>query len=163
MTKYLNLIRKVTWSFHQTTGIEWNELFSEASLAYCESLQSYDPSKQIKESSWIYICVQNQLKNFCKNELRNYSIEHIGFWNEAWEVPEYEYYETDRFKNLSKDTRAIISMVLKNPEDYATPGGTSKAVFGILRHNLNHIKGWNWSRVDKSLKVLRLELMTVSS
>lgn len=164
MKGYINLIRKAAWSFHQTTGIEWDELFSEASLAYCEAIQSYDPKKgNAKESSWIYTCIENKLKSFIALELRTKNIdEFIKDWATTTEQsPEYEFYAPDRFKDLSQDVRSIVYMVLKNPQDYIIQGNPPKSVFGLLRRDLNSIKGWTWPRVDKGLAALRLELMNV--
>jgi hypothetical protein len=64
---HLNLIRKIAWSFYNSTGIEWQELFSEASLAYCEALQSYNPERG-KITTHLWNCMKSQLLNFIKQE-----------------------------------------------------------------------------------------------
>ena len=37
----INLIRKIAWSFHHTTGHDWDDLFQEGALAYLECLAKY--------------------------------------------------------------------------------------------------------------------------
>jgi DNA-directed RNA polymerase specialized sigma subunit len=69
-TKHINLVRKIAWSFYHSTGIEWNELFSEAALAYCEAINTYETSKNTKISSYLWYCMKNRLINFCKKEKR---------------------------------------------------------------------------------------------
>jgi hypothetical protein len=64
---HLNLIRKIAWSFYNTTGIDWQELFSEASLAYCEALKNYDPKKG-RISTYLWNCIKSHLLNFIKEE-----------------------------------------------------------------------------------------------
>lgn len=161
MVKYLNLIRKITWSFHQTTGIEWDELFSEASLAYCEAINSYDETKKSKESSWVFTCIESQLKNFCKYELRNKNID--GFIREwAADVeytPDYEFYSPDRFKDVSDDVRSIIFMLILSPKKYIKSGEPPRSVFGKIRKDLKSVLGWTWPRIDKGLASFRIEVM----
>ena len=43
--KHLNLIRKIAWSFHKTTGLDWDELFQEATLSYLKALKTYDKKR----------------------------------------------------------------------------------------------------------------------
>jgi len=63
----LNLIRKIAWSFYNTTGIDWQELFSQASLAYCEAISSYNPKKG-KITTYLWSCMKSELLNFIKEE-----------------------------------------------------------------------------------------------
>jgi len=69
--EHLNLLRKIAWSFYNTTGLDWQELFSEAALAYCEGVQNlkthYDSSKgQI--SIYLWNCVKSHLLNYIKKQ-----------------------------------------------------------------------------------------------
>jgi hypothetical protein len=63
----INLIRKVAWSFHETTGLEWNELFQEAALAYLEAKGNYDP-KRGKLSTYVWNCIVSRLRTYLKKE-----------------------------------------------------------------------------------------------
>lgn len=58
----LKMIRKIVWSYVRSTGLEYDELFSEACLAYLESLESYDPTKS-KISTYLYHTVGNRLND----------------------------------------------------------------------------------------------------
>ena len=67
MNKHVNLIRKIAWSFHRSTGLEWDDLFQEAAVAYYESLESYDESRgKITTHAWN--CISNRLKNYLKEQ-----------------------------------------------------------------------------------------------
>lgn len=63
-----NMVMRIAWSFHNTTGIDFEDLRSEAFCAYYEGLQSYDESKGAKISSFLFCHVSNHLKNYCKKE-----------------------------------------------------------------------------------------------
>ena len=64
---YLQLMRKVAWSFHITTGEDWNDLFQEAFLGYIEALKKYNPKKG-KFSSFLWIVISDRLKKFLRQE-----------------------------------------------------------------------------------------------
>ncbi len=160
MKKHINLIRKITWSFHYSSGIEWNELFSEACLAYYEALDSYDPMNSTKESSWVYTCIQNQLKSFVIAERRSKTFYGIEEWADFQITnPDYEYYFEEAFKEVSKDVRIVINTVLKNPNRYVRIGLTPKEVIGNLRKDLRNVGYWDFFRINKVMKDLRLELL----
>lgn len=165
MVKYLNLIRKITWSFHYTTGIEWDELFSEASLAYCQAINSYKGNKGSKESTWVYTCVKNQLQNFCKYELRNKGIhEFVKEWaGEVEHTPDYEFYSRDKFKDVSEDVRSIIFMLILSPQKYIKNGEPPRSVFGRIRKDLRSVMGWAHPRIDRGMKSFRVEVMNTIS
>ena len=161
MKKYLNLVRHIAWSFHKTTGIDWEELFGEASLAYCEALQSYQPKKS-EESTWIFNCVENKLINFCKVEWRNKNPEGIGRWIETTiPTPNYEFFE-DRFGglNLSEDVKWIIRMILRNPQRYYNVNAFR--ALGIITRDLRDKKKWQYKRIWAGMTNLRLELNEIS-
>jgi DNA-directed RNA polymerase specialized sigma subunit len=91
--EHLNLIRKIAWSFYSSTGIEWQELFSEASLQYCEALKSYDPEKG-RITTHLWNCIKSGLINFVKkeNKYRSYFLPLNG--SELLDSPGYlfDYY-----------------------------------------------------------------------
>lgn len=106
--KDINLIRKITWSFHITTGIEWNELFQEAALAYCESKQTHKPERG-KLSTHAYHCIRNHLIDFTKKQTR---------WNlkiSLDEINPNNYYTSydEILENLTIDAKKILK-ILKN-------------------------------------------------
>jgi DNA-directed RNA polymerase specialized sigma subunit len=63
-----SLIRKLAWSFHKSTGVDYKELFSEACLAYYESLRSFNPMKGCKKTTHAWTVISNQLCDFVKRE-----------------------------------------------------------------------------------------------
>lgn len=63
----INLIRKVAWSFHETTGLDWDDLFQEAALAYLEAMKTYD-SRKGKVSTYAWNCIVSRLRNYLREE-----------------------------------------------------------------------------------------------
>jgi DNA-directed RNA polymerase specialized sigma24 family protein len=66
----INLIRKLAWSFHKTTGMSYDELFSEASIYYLESFHNYQEDSGLKFETWAVIYTKRKLIDFCKKEQR---------------------------------------------------------------------------------------------
>ena len=160
MKDYLNLIRQIAWSFHKTTGIEWDELFGEASLAYCEALRSYQPKKS-KESTWIFNCIENRLINFCKMEWKHKNPVGVEKWVETTvPTPDYEFF-VDRFSefNLSVDVKWIIRMVLRNPQRY---NQIAFKTIGVITTDLRDKKKWQYERIWAGMRNLRVELSEIS-
>jgi hypothetical protein len=89
---HLNLLRKLAWSFHFTTGMDREELFSEASLAYCEAMQNYD-SKKGRSSTYMWNCVKSHLLNVVKREnkyrLPLHSLENMEIYSHDFSLFEF--------------------------------------------------------------------------
>ena len=64
---YLQLMRKIVWSFHITTGEDWNDLFQEAFLGFLEAREKYNPKKG-KFSSFLWIVISDRLKKYLREE-----------------------------------------------------------------------------------------------
>ncbi|KKM94686.1 hypothetical protein LCGC14_1195820 [marine sediment metagenome] len=168
METYINLIRQITWSFNRTTGIDWNELFGEACLAYCEALLSYKPEGGSKMSTWLFICIKNKLLTFCTAEHRNKIVIDIDFdWTEDIIYPDYEFFEltfrslprSAEFKALPKDCQYVITIILRNPLHYALP---PRKVLGKIRLHLREEWKWTYPRIWKCMKSLREELIEIN-
>ncbi len=145
----IDLIRKLAWSFHNSTGEEWDDLFQEAALAYCEALKTYNPEKG-KITTYMWWCITSHLKNYIKlEEKRN---GHIYSEEEIVIHPSASF--QGGFEKLSKDAQHVAAMVLNNPSRFLseTPQGAkekiTKAVF-----KENH---WSWNKIRTAMQDLRL-------
>ena len=66
--KDLNLIRKIAWSFKRTNGLEFDELFQEAAIAYIQSIRAYNKNKG-SITTYAYRAASNRLKDYSQREL----------------------------------------------------------------------------------------------
>lgn len=152
MFENINLIRKLAWNFHKKTGIEWEELFSQATLAYCEAMRSYMPEYG-RKSTWAYHCLYKDLISFCKREHRFKHPEGIDDWYSTHEEFE-EIFPVER--KLSPITKEIVEMVLQDPKRYNIQPPL-KAI-GQIRKDLREVKKWTWPKVEEGMRTLRAEL-----
>ena len=136
MTKHIDLIRKMAWLWHETTGIEWDELFSEACLAYSLAIQGHKVEKEAKLSTFAYQRIEFRLIHFAKYHLRTKNIGNIEDWAGAVEsTPDYEFFEELK-EDYTADVMTIIRMVRRKPNRYSRIGLTSRSGVGNIRKDL---------------------------
>jgi len=61
------LLRKLANSYAVTTGVEFDDLFQEAYIAYMQAMKTFDPQKS-KLSTYVWKCVSSHLRNYIKLE-----------------------------------------------------------------------------------------------
>ncbi len=146
----INLIRKIAWSFHRTTGLEWDDLFQEAALAYLEALRTYNPEKG-RITTYMWWCITSRLKDYLREE-RKYkqpicSIEDVDV--------DYPTACTPLFESLSNDAQLITDIIQATPKKFIalTPQLAKRRVIKITIR-----KGWSRTRVWRSIQELKLAL-----
>ena len=160
--KNLNLIRSIAWSFHWTTGLDYKELFGEASLAYYEAMQMYNADKGVKPITYAHNVMRYHLINFCKKEKRMTTSD----------FPQEEYLSYEQIKDTFKDTvkewpidcRKAVDLILQY-QDYIFD-----ATLHFTRNDRNNTKtirkrkvkeilmnqGWSKTRIEKTIKNIRI-------
>jgi len=145
----IGLIRKIAWSFHNSTGEDWNDLFQEASLAYCEALQKYNPKKG-KITTYMWWCISSHLVNYLHLQYRqNGHIECI----EDLRAVDRPVESVSLFGSLSKEAKEIANMVLSSPEalDGLSPQLIKNNIIRIL------LKQKRWSRFTKKWATFKIK------
>ena len=150
MEKHSNLIKKIALSFSLSTGVNFDDLFQEASLAYLEALRTHNPNKG-KITTYLWHCVHNRLKNYVREENR-------------WKAGALE--ETDEslvsekihfWEFLNPQAQAIAKIALSAPSYFATLSADSAQIkiISIMRK-----KGWQWDKINSGLKNIRAVFAT---
>jgi RNA polymerase sigma factor (sigma-70 family) len=70
------LLKKLANSYSMTTGVEFDDLFQEAYIAYYNAMKTYDPNKS-KLSTYVWHCVSSHLRNYVKLEKPYLEMESI--------------------------------------------------------------------------------------
>jgi len=145
MRDYL-LICKIAWSFHRTTGLEFEELLSEAILAYLEALPKYNP-KRGKLSTFMSRIMQQALVDYYKREKQYTSISNVEYLDDF--IPEYEFFPP----SLPDDLQHIIDTIQYGEEDYSQllPKFARGALIKVLRDD-----GWSWGRIWNNIRKMKL-------
>ena len=146
--QYEKLLHKFAWSYRNTTGIEEEELFSEACVAYMTAIMTYDVTKETKLSTWISYCVKNRLNSFVST-FHSDKVFTV-FDEEKWEsFPANDMFDSifsfsDIYKQLSPKAKFVCNMVLDAQE--TLDGIPPKLARGEIQRKLRQI-GWVWSDI----------------
>ena len=137
------LLSKLAWNYASTNGLEYDDLFQEACLAYLEALRTHDESRG-KISTHIWTCVSNHLKNYIKRQKDTVSLD-------GYDKPNYE---SRWWEGLTKDATIVAEVVLESSEKFIE----------LDRKTINHVLietmrdfGWETPRIKKCFSVLRNE------
>ena len=146
----IDLIRKIAWSFHNSTGEDWDDLFQEASLAYCEALENYNPDKG-KITTYMWWCISSHLVNYLRKDYHQAS--HLSYIEDIMEF-DSPIESTPFMEALGEDAAEIVNMVL----DYSTmfDGLSPQLAQSNITRILFQRKDWMLSRIKSAMRELKL-------
>ena len=157
----LNIVRKVVWSYTRSTGMDFDELCSEAYLAYLEAAPSYDPARG-KKSTFIWNVVRNHINNLLKAK------KEIPIDKEAMETllegreeldPERIIISEERweelFNSLSSEAK-MICLLVSNGEVYLNTDKPRQAR-GIIARELK-ARGWPENKIWATFREIKQTL-----
>ena len=136
------IVYKLAWSFHKTTGVEFEELVSEGVLAYYEAVAIWKEEKRCKLTSLAYRMIYNAMTDFTRIEMRYVRPEpEIFDFNNIVtdQTPWFELYE-----QFPMDVREITDVCLNNVEELA--GLNGKQARKKVRYLLKDA-GWKLSDI----------------
>lgn len=148
MEVQINLIRRLAWSFHYTTGYDYEELFSEASVAYAEARNNNNG--KAKETTVAYIYMKNRLTNYVmKQREGTYFDDTVHNKQYAYGIINHQYFFEVR-DELSQKANELIDLILRNPHRFIDGSSPKKArgrLFKYLR-----FKGWKHADIWATFK-----------
>ena len=163
----LDMARKLAWSFHKSTNIDYDDLYGEALLGYAMAVDAaevrgtYDPEKSAF-TSFAWMCMNHHLCSVIHQ--RKY--KSIGSMELDPKILDYRLPSPDRklaFKDflshLSEEARFVVEMVLKSPVDFLELGRQRgrRKLKGALRD-----RGMNEQEAIRTLKDIKKSLYTIS-
>lgn len=157
---YTRLIKKICWSWHKTTGINFETLEAEANLAYAECQHCYNPQRG-KFSTILYHGIESKFKNLLKYKYLN---KHDGIEVELEEAAGSSPCTQERrcmlaniIDNLSKEAKEIVSIVLEAPGDLMEMLPKPR----LSKHQLTkylRLRGWKIPVIVRSYKEIKNNL-----
>lgn len=172
--KHEKLLHGIAWSFHKTTGIPEEDLFSEACYIFVSTYPKYDPEKS-KLTTYLHNVVSNRLKNFCANQNKIKTVgfnENIGYETEnedmnildateCFDIPDESAdveENADRFsvERLSEPAREICRLIFESPLEFSEclmSNGRSK-IYKVIEF-LNKKHGWLLKEINPAIDEIR--------
>ena len=161
----LNIVRKVVWSYTRSAGLDFedfDELCSEAYLAYLEAAPSYDPARG-KKSTFIWTVVRNHINSLLKvkkevpvdkeaidmliEERDEFDPEQVVLAEESWR---------ELFESLSPEAKMICLLVLNDGGIYLNTDKPREAR-GIIARELK-ARGWSENKIWATFREIKQTL-----
>jgi RNA polymerase sigma factor (sigma-70 family) len=109
-----DLIRKLAWSAHKESGMDWKDLFQEACIAAFEAEKKYEPRRG-SASTFLWFCISNHLRNY----VRQHTLQHEPMETmEDMSTIKAEAHVEDFFDALTERAKQIVNIILAEPERY---------------------------------------------
>jgi len=160
----LNIVRKVVWSYARSTGLDFDELYSEAYLAYLEAAPSYEPNKG-KKTTFIWNVIRNHINSLLKakkevpvdegvldlliEESVELDPEQVVLAEESWR---------GLFESLSPDAKMICLLVVNDVDIYLDTDKPREAR-GIIARELK-ARGWSDRKIWATFREIKQILKT---
>lgn len=181
----LDLIRSVVWKVIRTYGGDFDELMSEANVAFLDAYRTFDGSSAF--TSWLHTRVWYSCVSFVRDRLEEQSrykwreaeratvdgisIRSIGdaslasesIHNGVENVPDRRstWRIGDLLEELGEDARLVVSLTLETPPDlervYQAKGAQPRNLRSSLRQYLAEM-GWTAVRIAESFNEVRRAL-----
>jgi len=165
--EHIGLIKKIAWSFSSSTGLEFDDLFQEAALAYWEALETFDP-KNGKITTHIWLKISNHLKDYlktteefkCKRQQVKSHQEALAMKQKRFSTEELDIDRpisfTNFFDSLSEDAQRIATVIIETPELFDSIP-QQEVIIKVTEALLK--KGIKMSRIWIGMKDLKLALL----
>jgi hypothetical protein len=142
----MGLIRKIAWSFHSTTGLDFDELCSEMIVYYYEGLKLYNP-KRGKLTTFMWWWLDGWMKIYIKKcaDQNMPSIEDLDI-----DTPDPS---TPFLELLSEEAQQIAKIVLCTSKAFVclTPTEAEARVAAILTRR----PGWTPQKIQRGITELK--------
>lgn len=166
----LNLIRKIAWDFTRKSNLEYQELFSEAALAYCEAISRFDPKNEAKWTTFAYCCITNHLLDYCMEET---VIESRTYWTDEW--PDHMHPTTEQdpisiyeiIETWPDDAQEVVEMVLDDVHKYMASTPNFRRRYVGQKRRLTRVEkdlqkeGWCEDRIQNTIQTIQQKLQLI--
>jgi RNA polymerase sigma factor (sigma-70 family) len=157
--QYEGLVMGQAWKFHRDTGIDLDELKSEAMAIFARILDRFEGDAKAF-STYLYRALRNGLIDFCKKWKRCCAPAEEINWD-LLPTREANPYQIMRFKdaiaNLSEEGQEVVDILLSSPAEILVLSGSEspKAVRGAIYRHLRHKRGWSEPRIFSTFREIK--------
>lgn len=167
----LDIIRSVAWKYAKKSPFTFDDLFSEASLAYCKALQAYKADKDVPLLAYLRQSMSYALLDYMKKENRdnNNGLTDTEKLPESIDFTFKEKIDTKfTFESFSKDAKFIFNILKEDTFEglldgkeykdkgfsYFRPPNIKRMVQSLLKEHLSSLK-WSKDRINTSFNELK--------
>jgi len=143
----VKMAKKLAGGWHKATGIDWEELYSEAIVGMWEARKTFRLDRGTALTSWQYCCANYRLKTFCANYETS-----LG---EKMESAEYRSDDGDFVEiisSLPENARMVCKVILETPNEFA--GIMPKIARGKVVKTMRDL-GWSWGDIWETFRIIK--------
>ncbi len=167
----IDLVRKIAWIFTKRSCVfEFDDIFSEACVAYLEGEQQFDPTKGVAKTTFLWTYIQNHLLNRVLDAQSKYVDREATADVYELQIPTYAQDPLTRliattkwgdfYASLTPAAQEVCDILLDASTGYL-PIDAPKLCRGRIRDELR-ARGWSWSTRWTSYRELKTALATAS-
>lgn len=168
----MDLVRKLAWRFARRSPVwEFDDILSEACVAYLEGEQTYDPGKGAAKSTYLWTYINNHLVNrvlethnkFTSREAATdvYDLQVPALSGDPLAQLAATAHWLEFYESLTPEGQEICDILL-DPTSCELPVNTPKLCRGRLRDELR-ARGWSWSAIWDSYRDIKNALAASGS
>lgn len=158
-----NMVYKIAWSIHHTTGYDVQELISEATLGYCEALNNFDPARETsKFTTFAYRVIVNKVLDFLRKEKRHSKNNKVSITEEIEEtLLSIDVYAMDsdefmlKIQSWNTDLQFIVRILFAQKQ--VLNSVPPKIARGLIVDRLRMAE-WSWPRIWRTFTELKQAL-----
>lgn len=145
----INLLKSLAWKYHLKTGVDADDLFSEACLGVIKLLGKYDPARS-DVNTFLYAVARYQILRFLKTQVNGSHHQPMPKLRDM-RLPDMSVLFVSSLKALSPRASRLCMQIIKDPEKYSDMQRTS------LQDELL-ADGWGWDEIRSAFKEIKSAL-----
>lgn len=165
--KYQLLIIERALSFHNTTGLDKEDLIAQGNLIFCQAKKKFDPKRKVKFSTYLHAALNNSLFSYVQNQQKHTNKREYKTQLTSPELKKHPLSLIDSKSEgvfsllqgvvfLSKEAKYVIDTLLKSPGEIIdvvenkAPQTIRKNLHTFLRK-----RGWTHIKIKKAFNELK--------
>lgn len=152
---YMDMMRRIAWSFHRTTGLPFDDLFSNACVTFVRYKDRCD-SKKGKASTLLWNAIKQDLICYCEEQQRKaFTVngEDLEPLLPAPYGPEEDLSFKETLDSLSDEAKQVVEMIFASPQEFLEAGAKVTSVKNKLRE-----QNWSWPKIGRTIREIKMTL-----
>jgi len=159
-SEYVKCIHKLVWKYVKKSRFSFDELLSEAHVAFLHTVDTYNSTKASFHTH-LYITISGRLRNFISKETET-SLPLDREYKSKIPNPEQECTFKNLIENLSKEAKEIVDVVLNTPTEMIElireMSSNRQGHMHLYRKNVTYFfknQGWSNKQIFKSYSEIK--------
>ena len=143
---HLTMLHSIAWSYHRATGVDVDDLFGEACLAFVSKMHLYDPARA-KMSTFLYAMVKHPLLHYISKQKNGDHHQPMPILI-GGQSPDTSIMFSAKVDELGRSARKLYKLILKSPDIFLDMS---------LEQLTEHLRklDWPWDEIRSAIKDMK--------